>query len=180
MDIAKKISDVFEVQIFDNGTLIAGDPGSADDTYTEKEITPSKNATANDITTAVNGGVDVTDDTAATYPTALLTNWTHGTGTTDTTQDQKAIQPGETREIQVVYTVKDIDGAGTLYQGISYTMKSLQLGDIYIKLANNGNNITELPNYAPGIDSTGFDKVVDWATSKDDKPEGTVVPADGD
>ena len=170
-----RIQDAFEVQIFDNGTLVAGNPGSADDTYTPKAIGPSTKVSAATRTETAN-------------PTTTLTNWTDGI--TDTTTDQKAIQPGETREIQVIYTVKDMDGTeSALYQGISYTMKSLELGDIYIKLANNGNNIADLPDYVPGIngDTTnaegeGFDKFVDWITGKEEKPEisQTQTPADGD
>ena len=172
-----RIQDAFEVQIWDNGTLVTDAPGTENDVYTPKDIPASAKVSAATRTETAN-------------PTTTLTNWTHGEGTTETTGDQKAIQPGETREIQVIYTVKDMDGTGSdLYQGISYTMQSLELGDIYIKLANNGKNITDLPDYKPGINGSttnaegeGFDKFVDWITGKEEKPEisQTQTPADGD
>ena len=163
-----RIQDAFEVQIFDVSTSVPGVGEGA-----QPVVTPTDQTAAGiEPSAKVSAPARDNNDT----PTATLTNWRDGI--IDTTGDGRAIQPGATRTIQVVYTVKDMDGATELYQGISYTMKSLQLGDIYIKLANNGKNITDLPNYAPGIDGTDFDKFVDWITGKEEKPEISDPPAE--
>lgn len=85
---------------------------------------------------------------------------------------------GEERRITVTYTVRDYDGADKhLYQGISYTMTSLELGDIYIKVANSGTNLNNLPDFDDTINKEVIDKVVDWATNKKDNIDGRVLGA---
>ena len=132
---------------------------------------------------------DTTLNETDTIDTVHITNWTTG-GVADTTQDGNAIQPngtgvdtevgyGEVRTITVTYTVKDLAASDptnfTGYQGISYTMKSLELGDIYIKVANNLKNLEQLPDYAEERPEFPFDTTLDWTAPKDVDPgEGTV------
>ena len=109
---------------------------------------------------------------------ATLTNWADGADDKTPTPAAAAnvIQPGETRTIQVVYTVKDLSATITGYQGISYTIPELQLGDIYIRLANNGANIDGLPEWVQNINGSydgdedgeaDFDGFVDWTEPKE-------------
>lgn len=119
--------------------------------------------------------------TDTTLDVVHITNWTTGY-TGETTSDDNAIQPGETRTITVVYTVKDLTEvdpvAYATYQGIAYTMKSLQLGDIYIKLANNLNNLNQLPNNNVTPGDYPFDEIVDWTDPKDENPFDAIQGPD--
>lgn len=140
-----KIDEVFDVTVTDTKDALT--TPATDTTYGEQSTDPT---------------LDVVN----------ITNWTEGY-TDPTTEDDNAIQPGETRTITVVYTVKDLTEvdaeAYATYQGIAYTMKSLQLGDIYIKLANNLNNLNQLPdNNQEG--EFPFDNKVDWEKPKDQDP----------
>ncbi|MBQ2713802.1 MAG: hypothetical protein IJF22_02370 [Clostridia bacterium] len=164
------IDEVFDVTVTDTYNTTFSETTNV----TESRTT---NVTISNWTTAPAGGT-------TTDPNAIQPDITG-----DSTGKQKATTPdnlkgegaiihtyGEERRITVTYTVRDFDGASSaLYQGISYTMTSLELGDIYIKVANSGTNLNNLPDIDDPINKNVIDKVVDWASNKKTNIDGRVL-----
>lgn len=166
------LDDVFDVTVTDqyNDTITNttyDEIGSEDDPLNQVMIT---------------NWTDGYDDATTADPNAIQPGVTTGDGkvTEDTPTDENLTYSyGEVRTIKVVYTVKDLGEDAEEegdpfygYQGISYTMTSLQLGDIYIKVANNGKNLDGLPNFGTEITGDNMDKKVDWTTDKKDNYDG--------
>lgn len=169
------IDEVFDVTVTDTYLhKTADDDFSKTTNVTESRTT---NVKISNWTTAPAGGT--TTDPNAIQPDITGDDTGKKPATTpDNLKGEGAIihTYGEERRITVTYTVRDFDGASSaLYQGISYTMTSLELGDIYIKVANSGTNLNNLPDFDDTINKAVIDKVVDWATNKKENIDGKVL-----
>ena len=166
------IDEVFDVTVTDTYLHKTADDDFSQTTNVTEDRTT--NVKISNWTTAPAGGT--TTDPNAIQPDITGDNTGKEEATLpDDSEEVLDYEYGEERRITVTYTVRDFDGDATLYQGISYTMTSLELGDIYIKVANSGTNLNNLPDFNDTINKDVIDKVVDWETNKKENIDGEVL-----